>query len=189
MIIILNGTSSAGKTTLSKTLQSMLPEPFLHVGIDTFIDIMPQHLNQFAVPNQETIGFWCRGTHTPLGEKVDKIVQGKYAQHISQSYRSTVVHLLNEGHNIVLDEVFLDGRQSYETWQSLLEPFSSILVGVCPPLIASEQREKDRGDRRIGTARSQYYIIHEDIPYDLVIDNEANSNEECARQIIKSLYE
>ena len=36
-VIILNGGSSAGKTTLARALQSALPGPWLLLGIDLFI--------------------------------------------------------------------------------------------------------------------------------------------------------
>ena len=41
-IIILNGTSSAGKTSLVLALQKILPEPFLDSGIDKFIWMLPE---------------------------------------------------------------------------------------------------------------------------------------------------
>ncbi len=40
-IIFLNGTSSSGKSALAKGLQNQLPEPFLHVQLDHFIDMLP----------------------------------------------------------------------------------------------------------------------------------------------------
>ncbi|MGB1686483.1 MAG: phosphotransferase-like protein, partial [Pseudomonadales bacterium] len=33
-VIFLNGTSSAGKTTLALALQELLPEPYQHVALD-----------------------------------------------------------------------------------------------------------------------------------------------------------
>ena len=45
-IIILNGTSSAGKSTLAKALQAKLDTPYLHAGIDNYIFMLPkQSLN------------------------------------------------------------------------------------------------------------------------------------------------
>jgi chloramphenicol 3-O phosphotransferase len=40
-IIILNGTSSAGKTSILTALQSILAEPYLHAGLDTFCKMLP----------------------------------------------------------------------------------------------------------------------------------------------------
>ena len=40
-IILLNGTSSSGKTTLVHALQSALPDPWLEIGIDRFVFALP----------------------------------------------------------------------------------------------------------------------------------------------------
>lgn len=51
-IVLLNGTSSAGKSTLAKALQDVAREPFLHVEMDSFLSMMPQryanHSDAFA---------------------------------------------------------------------------------------------------------------------------------------------
>ncbi len=39
-IILLNGSSSAGKTTLAITLQQLLPDPWHHIALDQFRDGM-----------------------------------------------------------------------------------------------------------------------------------------------------
>jgi len=42
-IIILNGTSSSGKTSIVNALQNILEEPYLEAGIDKFIWMLPEH--------------------------------------------------------------------------------------------------------------------------------------------------
>ncbi|MEU4522957.1 hypothetical protein AB0F52_30140 [Amycolatopsis sp. NPDC024027] len=42
MIIVLNGTSSVGKTTLGKALQDVLATPYLLIGIDTVVFALPR---------------------------------------------------------------------------------------------------------------------------------------------------
>jgi chloramphenicol 3-O phosphotransferase len=46
-IIYLNGPSSSGKTTLAKALQEEFEQPFLHIGIDRVIGMMPVKLNNW----------------------------------------------------------------------------------------------------------------------------------------------
>lgn len=49
VLILLNGTSSAGKTTLAKALQDALPTPYLLVGIDTVVFALPgRYVNDAA---------------------------------------------------------------------------------------------------------------------------------------------
>ena len=46
-IIFLNGTSSSGKTSILKSLQDQLQDPYLDMGIDRFIFMMPKrYLNR-----------------------------------------------------------------------------------------------------------------------------------------------
>ena len=40
-IVFLNGTSSSGKSTIARLLQERLDEPFLHMQLDAFIDMLP----------------------------------------------------------------------------------------------------------------------------------------------------
>lgn len=41
-IIFLNGVSSSGKSCLAKELQKRLDEPFLHLQLDAFIEMLPR---------------------------------------------------------------------------------------------------------------------------------------------------
>lgn len=41
-IIFLTGTSSSGKTSIAKSLQRELPQPYLHMQLDSFIEMMPR---------------------------------------------------------------------------------------------------------------------------------------------------
>ncbi len=41
-IVLLNGVGSAGKGSIAKALQTMTTEPFLHVEMDAFLDMLPE---------------------------------------------------------------------------------------------------------------------------------------------------
>jgi len=47
-IIFLNGASSSGKSTIAKLLQERLVAPFLHMPLDSFIDMLP-HVDDESV--------------------------------------------------------------------------------------------------------------------------------------------
>jgi chloramphenicol 3-O phosphotransferase len=40
-VIVLNGTSSSGKSTIARELQLVLPQPYLTLGVDTLIAALP----------------------------------------------------------------------------------------------------------------------------------------------------
>ena len=56
-IIFLNGTSSAGKTTLAHGLQEQLTEPYMHVALDQFRDGLPDQYRGLNAPRGST-GDW-----------------------------------------------------------------------------------------------------------------------------------
>jgi chloramphenicol 3-O-phosphotransferase len=41
-VILLNGPGSAGKSSIAKALQAMTVESFLHVSMDTFLEMLPE---------------------------------------------------------------------------------------------------------------------------------------------------
>jgi|GEM_PF-3541636 len=45
-VIFLNGVSSAGKTSIAKVLQRLLPEPYLHVPLDSFEAMLPERYDE-----------------------------------------------------------------------------------------------------------------------------------------------
>ena len=58
-------------------------------------------------------------------------------------------------------------------------------MGVRCPLEIAEHRERERGDRNIGTARYQFERVHIHELYDLEIDTSLLSVDECVARIIR----
>jgi len=55
-VILLNGTSSVGKSTIARSLQDQLEQPFLHTGLDHFLRRVPARLIVPPVPG--TVRGW-----------------------------------------------------------------------------------------------------------------------------------
>ena len=53
----------------------------------------------------------------------------------------------------------------------LLADLDVFFVGVHCPLPELERRERERGDRRVGEARTDYRVVHSFAEYDLEIDS------------------
>lgn len=182
-IILLNGPSSSGKSSLAKILQSKLPFPFLHIGIDKMIAMMPYSINNWEGGKSEQ-GFWWKQSYDTKGQKIFEIQLGPYAKKISNSFKDVVVTLAKNGHNIIIDDVAF-GNAEIEVWRERLKDFNTFYIGIHCSLPTLEEREKARGDRIIGSARHQYHTVHQEIAYDLFIDTERESLESCAEKIIK----
>ena len=44
-VILLNGCSSAGKSSIAQALQAQLPGLWLHIKLDQFLQMLPLHLH------------------------------------------------------------------------------------------------------------------------------------------------
>lgn len=64
-----------------------------------------------------------------------------------------------------------------------------IWVGVQCPVEVLEQREAARGDREVGTARSQFDAVHREVVYDVEVDSSVMSPLSCAAVIVQALHE
>lgn len=184
-IIFLNGPSSAGKSTLSAFLQEKISVPYLHIGIDKVIGMMPPKLNDWTGGKKDQ-GFWWEQGIDEEGHKIAHVQAGPYAKRISDLLREIVLTMVKNGHNVIVDEVSFD---SYKKWQEILVPFKVLYVGVKADTKTLKYREKERGDRMIGGARAQNAIVHKDKTYDLEIWTDQISLEEAAQKIIEAVKE
>jgi chloramphenicol 3-O phosphotransferase len=186
-IIYLNGPSSSGKTTLVKALQEALPEPFLHVGIDKIIDFMPDKINNWE-GGPAPLGFSWEEGKDPTGHRIYNIQAGPFAKKVTRSLKD-ITHLLATQHyNLIIDDVAF-GAIQVEEWKQVLKEFKVLYVGITTPLEILEQRERARGDRFLGSARAQYYKVHENVSYDLEIDTHGETLQNNVAKVIKALAE
>ncbi len=183
MIIFLNGASSSGKSTIAKHLQALLDDMYLHIGIDTFIGLMPEKSNKLNKADGYAKGFYWQPIEIN-NQSVYKIVKGDYGTKINDVYRATVAYLASYGLNIIVDDV-CDGNNEMKIWREVLKDYDCLFIGVYCHDDELAHREKSRGDRKIGTAIEQSARVHQGIEYDLSIDTSVNSSEQCAKIIQK----
>jgi len=164
-IVVLNGTSSSGKTSLGKALQALAPQEYLHVQLNAYRDMEP--VGYFSRERSETwpmrVAALCRAMH------------------------STVIEFSDHGQNVIFDHVL-----SPDAWHYLLEDFQGrrpLLIRVHCEVEELLRREQARGDREHGLAQSQAERIHEDREYDLSIDTSHSSPSECAATLLHWLQQ
>ena len=173
-VILLNGVGSAGKSSLSRAFQAIAREPFLHVQMDAFFDMLPAGL----IGHPDGVQF------IPLesdGPPEVAVRSGPVASRLFDAIPAAVAALAAAGNNVIVDDVIL--RDGMEAYRRALAPFRFLTVGVHAPLEVLEAREAARGDRRLGLARWQFPRVHAGRSYDLEIDTAGHSPEDCARQI------
>ncbi|MBD1556388.1 AAA family ATPase [Vibrio sp. S9_S30] len=184
-VILLNGPSSSGKSSIAKALQDMLDVPYLLIGIDTFISLMPDKTNKLGDIPEPAEGFYWETQHTS-GESMYRVRKGRYGEQVNDAYRTTVKHLADSGLKVIVDEI-ADGNQEVEIWRALLEKHRCFYVGIKCSEAVLDQREWARGDRKVGSAREQMQRVHRGVNYDLVIDTTSASPQECALMITEAM--
>ncbi len=154
-IVVLNGPSSAGKTTLAHTLRDRIGASCTALSIDAF----------FAFKHRDA---------TPTWAVYDTLTAALFA---------SAAAFADGGFDVVVDTVF-ERPASLDTARRMLahRPFS--LVAVTAPLAVLEAREQGRGDRRAGQARDQHERVLAGIAHDLVLDTHALSVDACVEAIL-----
>jgi chloramphenicol 3-O phosphotransferase len=173
-VILLNGVGSAGKSSIAKALQTITAEPFLHVAMDAFLDMMPERY--WDHPDGVTFE-----TVQQDGKPSVIIHSGSVAERIMRGMRRSVAAMAHEGNNLIVDDVLLENEMA--EYAALLADVTLHAVGVFAPLDVLEARERERGDRLIGLARWQYDRVHQGQRYALELDTSSASPAECAALI------
>jgi chloramphenicol 3-O phosphotransferase len=179
-VIFLNGTSSAGKTSLVEHLQEQLNEPFLHIGIDHFLFMLPA---RYRMDGKESHLGYCFKREDDDPQKIS-VTKGLYANKINTVMRATMKNLLTQNFNLIIDEV-LFADDDYHAYLDLLQNYKVYFIAVKPPLEVAVQREKNRGGRMIGLARGLYDQVYRNKSYDLEIDTSTMTPFDAASAIVR----
>lgn len=175
-IIYLNGTSSAGKSSIARALEDMLDDLYLHVALDVFLQMIPPH------------GWEREGgaVIAPLNEEEGLQVEfGPLCQTLFSGFHRSLAALASAGNNLIVDDVLLEQRWLREAVEALAS-HEVCFVGVRCPVEVAEERELARGNRIVGTARGQYNLAHAHGAYDVEVDTSQLTPEECAKWILEA---
>jgi chloramphenicol 3-O phosphotransferase len=166
-IIVLNGTSSSGKTSIARALQDLFEVPYLDAGLDRFLWMLPRRYLDRPLWDE------VLGLASEAGPTGHRLVAGMH---------QALVSLARTGNNVVADHVLVEPLWLREC-AGLLAGLPAYLVGVRCPLEVLEQRERARRDRTLGQAAAQFPLVHAHGIYDLEVDTSVSCIDACARQI------
>jgi len=151
-IIFLNGTSSSGKSTLSKVLQSSLSEPFWHFSSDHFIDADMHPRKQFEDGSFD----WKQ--HRPK---------------FFDAFHRSIPAFANAGNHLIVEHIVESVDWAHQLAE-LLDGIDVFVVSVTCPLTELKRREKARGNRREGEA--EYHLsTYGFAPFDIEVDLTENT--------------
>ena len=157
-ILLFNGPSSSGKTTVGRCLQRVASDLWLLLSLDSFLEMFPPTMGQDWPPFST----------------------------LSGAYYRTALVWAEAGYNLIIDTV-IDENDSFIQCAQALARFNACTVGFHCSVEELSRREALRGDRESGLAKRQFDRVHRLVPYDLELDTASMSIEACADKILKLL--
>jgi len=169
-VVILNGASSAGKTTLATAFRDQratVGDFWLLTGIDDFLKKLPSEWRSVGHDRGASATDGVRFETAPDGLQVRV---GSVGRQVLRAYQMAVGAAARVGLNVIVDDVVID-KTHLDDWNSSVAGLDVDWVGIrCAPDVA-EGRERSRGDNRYsGLSRAQTEIVHRDARYDFEID-------------------
>lgn len=165
-IIIINGPSSSGKTTLALALQKQLDTPFIRFSFDLFID-------HKAFPSEQI----RNGTFS----------WDLMRPSVFRGLHQCIPALATAGNNIIFDHI-IETKPWLHELLSLISELDVFFVGLHCSLPELERREIQRGDRHRGEAHLDFQTVHSITSYDLELNSE-NLLEENTTLLIQAWKE
>ena len=173
-VIVLNGGSSAGKSTLARAFRderAAVGDFWLLIGIDDFLSKVPMAWFEL----DDHVGAFSRdGMRVVFGPNGADITFGPVVRNVLNAYQGAVGAAARAGVQVIVDELVFD-RAAWDNWGVVLSGLDVVWVGVhCAPDVA-EVREAARGDRTPGKARHSAAFAHAHARYDFTIDTTQRS--------------
>ncbi|WP_329459465.1 chloramphenicol phosphotransferase CPT family protein [Streptomyces sp. NBC_01497] len=157
MVILLNGTSSSGKSSIAAELLPILDDTYFHFPVDAFHALRVDR----DIADED------------LQAEIDRTVKG---------FHRAVAGMAAAGNNLVVD-VPMSRRWRLLDCVNLLDPCRVVLVKVYCPLPELLRREAARADRTPGLAAAQYPRVHAHGIHDVECDTARASPRACAERV------
>ncbi|KAF0812428.1 Chloramphenicol 3-O phosphotransferase [Andreprevotia sp. IGB-42] len=163
-VIVLNGTSSSGKSALAHALQERLSEQYLNFSIDSIL---------YALPPSDLLKM-------QRGEIITR--NGYDWAALVRAYHYALPSLLQAGLKLIIDNAWCDKEEKRELLTELAG-YSQALVAVHCGLDTLQTRERQRGDRAQGSAQWEYHRVHEHMIYDFEISTDSVAPDAAAAAV------
>lgn len=185
-VVVLNGGSSAGKSTLAQAFRDSRAEVgdfWLLIGIDTYLSRLP---HEWYALDDNVGRFSQEGMMFRLTDSGAEIHFGTVGRRLLRAYQGGVAAAARAGIHVIVDELVFDQTQ-WDDWESSLAGLDAVWVGVqCEPDVAAA-REAARGDRTPGKARSSALFAHTHARYDFTVDTTKATPEQALEALVTGL--
>ena len=133
--IVLNGTSSSGKSSIAKCIQAQLKQISIHAEIDKFLSIL-----NFR-------------RHPDVNERLRAV------QTALDLFNHSLSEMSSKNYLIIVDTAFQEDSW-YQKTMHALQNRNILFVGVHCPIEQLEARERLRENRPAGLAQKQFNLVH-----------------------------
>jgi len=185
-LIVLNGASSAGKSSIARALQDLWPRPLLVTGLDTYIGGWPSKFTKFigenGSPSEQTVGLRVVPGRGPEPSWIFE--SGEQFNVLMRLVHRAWASYGEGGIDQVVDHAIFEESLRLDALVTLAHAF---WVGVMCDMDELVRRETQRGDRPTGFASGTSAVVHEGMTYDLVVDSTSTSSEQLAQQIFDAV--
>ena len=147
-VVLLNGASSSGKSSLARAIQARIDRPFWHISID--------HLRESGVLPTARIR---------SGEFDWRAMREAFFL----GFERSLLAYVEAGNDLIVEHI-MESAAWLLRLADMLAGHDVFFVGVHCPLEELERRERERGDRPIGDARRDFHRIHSYCLYDFEVD-------------------
>jgi chloramphenicol 3-O phosphotransferase len=175
MVIVLNGTSSSGKSTVSKGILRLSKDLFVYYNIDFLVPCLFPHPDSFLPAHKIEPDFQRSFTR--------KLDVGLYQKNKDSGKILPLYELIpaleQRKSKVIVDTIIYDPKELL-----FLNPETTFFVKIFCPLEELVRREANRKDRKPANARRQFDKLYNDMKYDFEVDTSRNTSRVCAEHIL-----
>ncbi|MDD2840263.1 MAG: AAA family ATPase [Rickettsiales bacterium] len=185
-IIILNGASSSGKTSITAEFKEVAKECYYNLRMDTIHSMLPKkHLiyEKHSELNKEYPSLTEEGKKGFYFDKTGVCQMGEHAKNISNDMIDMIQLLASNERNLIVDYV-LFGLEDMKVISQKLKDFNTYMIRVHCDAEELRRREQQRGDRLVGSAEATQKLI--DTEYN---DFVLHSTEKTPVELAQELYD
>ena len=184
-IILLNGASSAGKTTTAQAIQHLSRRPVQLIALDQFRDGMGgRYRGMNSAPGEPG----ARGLNVVPNGVVTELRFGDIGRQTLRGMRRAAAAFATTGIDVVIDDLLVE-EDFLHDYLDVFQDFAVTFVGVRCDLPTLNRRERSRPGRFPGTAAGHFDRVHDGCCYDVEIDTAVSPPRECAKAVLAAVAE
>ncbi|QED23171.1 phosphotransferase-like protein [Candidatus Deianiraea vastatrix] len=186
MIILLNGTSSVGKSSIANEIHAITKEPFLIFCMDAFFAMLHPRYDGLGKDHIEKrkgdgkLGFYTSDTQTGY-----RIESGELGFKVDLALPEAIAVTAKTGLNLIVP-VVISNYKCLSNYKKALQELKYVLIYVDCKRDEIQRRETARGDRLQGTSLDLLDRFETKNEYDFKVDSTSTSSRELAIAILNN---